>query len=305
MNTSYREINRQYTVWLDTLGFSSGVVDDYKDRVRDFLQWLETHSITQISILTQQHVTTYFEYLQSRPNKRRKGHLLSISHLNHNFSAVDKLLEFLHGQGAKNVPVPTGYRLYVDKDERIRNIKPFTQAEIKTLYDCIEHIYPNMDFIRRQAKQEQLKLVFALYYGCGLRRSEGYRLTFDDIDFERRTVFVRQGKGYKDRIVPMSAGVYTILQDYIYNFRNKLKPGHKQLFTYTTGTLNDSLQDLQSVCEDESIQNKYLSLHVLRHSIATNLLQNGMDIENIRVFLGHSSLDSTQIYTHILHHLST
>jgi integrase/recombinase XerD len=64
--------------------------------------------------------------------------------------------------------------------------------------------------------------------------------------------------------------------------------------------LGNKLKYLQSVCDDENIKAKRLSLHVLRHSIATYLLQNGMSIENIALFLGHSSLDTTQIYTHLI-----
>lgn len=301
MNSSYREINKQYTAWLDTLGFSDGVVDDYNYRVRDFLEWLETQSISQINQLTQKHITIYFEYLQSRPNKRRKGHLLSVSHLNHNFIAVDKLLEFLHGQGWQNAPIPTNYRLPVDKDERIRKIEILSQEEIKTLYSAIEYTYPTLNFIKREQNHYQLKLIFALYYGCGLRLSEGLKIRFQDIDFERKTVFVEKGKNYKDRIIPMSAGVYRELQNYIYNFRNNQKAPHNRLFLRANkNDLNKMLKHLQNVCESEEIKQKRLSMHVLRHSIATHLLQNGMNIENISQFLGHSSLESTQIYTHLL-----
>lgn len=299
MNSSFREINRQYTAWLDTLGFSSGVVYDYNARVRDFLEWLDTQSVNQINALNQKHISQYFNYLENRPNKRIKGALLSVSHLNHNFIAVDKLLEFLHSQGLQSVPAPTNYRLPVDKDERIRKIETLTQAEIKTLYNAIENSYLHLNFIHREQKHYQLKLIFALYYGCGLRLSEGAKLRLQDIDFERRTVFVEKGKGYKDRFIPMSEGVYKELQNYVYNFRSTLKLPHKRLFLHTKNDLNDLLKHLQSVCENEQIQQKRLSMHVLRHSIATHLLQNGMSIENISLFLGHSSLESTQIYTHL------
>jgi integrase/recombinase XerD len=304
MNNSYREINRNYTAWLDTLGFSTSVVYDYKHRVSDFFEWLDTQGVIQINQLTQKHITSYFNYLETRPNKRRKGHLLSVSHLNHNFIAIDKLLEFLHGQGLKSTPVPTNYRMRVDKNERIRKLETLTQEQIKTLYNTIENTYLDLDLVYREKKHYTLKLIFALYYGCGLRLSEGAKIRLQDIDFERKTIFVEQGKNYKDRFIPMSAGVYNGLQDYIYNFRSTLKNTSqdlgKRLFIYTKGELNKMLNHLQSVCEDEQIQQKRLSMHVLRHSIATHLLQNGMSIENISLFLGHSSLESTQIYTHLI-----
>lgn len=300
MNHSFREINEKYTAWLDTLGFSNGVIYDYKDRVRDFLDWLETQSVNQIKQLNQKHITTYFNYLESRPNKRFKGALLSTSHLNHNFLAVDKLLEFLHSQGLKNTPIPTNYRLKVDKEERIRNIETLSQQQIKTLFSAIENTYQKLKFITREANQYQLKLIFSLNYACGLRLTEGSKIQIQDIDFERKTVFVEKGKNYKDRFIPMSTGVYSGLQDYIYNFRNKTKAPHNRLFLKSKNDLNKMLKHLQNTCEDEQIKKIRLSMHVLRHSIATHLLQNGMSIENISLFLGHSSLESTQIYTHLV-----
>jgi integrase/recombinase XerD len=98
----------------------------------------------------------------------------------------------------------------------------------------------------------------------------------------------------------MSNGVYNALQDYVYNFRHRLKLKHNRLFISTQGILLERLKRLQKICTDENIKAKRITLHALRHSIATHLLQNGMSIENISLFLGHTSLDTTQIYTHLI-----
>ena len=300
MSESYKIITEEYEKWLDTLGFSNAMVYDYKFRVRDFFEWLENRQIMSINLLTNRHISDYQKYLETRPNKTRKGRLLSVSHLNHNFLAVDKLLEFLHQYGVQNAPVPTNYRVKIDEQERIRKIETLTQQEIKTLYNCIPNTYPSLSFEKRQAKHYELKLIFALHYACGLRLSEGYKIRFQDVDFDKKTVFVEQGKNYKDRIIPMSAGVYRELQDYVYNFRHRLKLNHNRLFIIEKQVIHLRLKHLQSVCDDKTIKAKRLSLHVLRHSIATHLLQNGMSIENISLFLGHNSLDTTQIYTHLV-----
>ena len=300
MNTSYKAIIEKYVTWLDTLGFSDGMIYDYKFRLYDFFQWLKNKQVQNINLLNSKHITEYHAYLETRQNKKIKGRLLSASHLNHNFLAIDKLLEFLHQYGLSNAPVPTNRRMKMDEQERINKIEVLTQEEIKTLYNYIPNTYTRFLFAERQARQYELKLIFALFYGCGLRLSEGYRLQIQNIDFEKKTVFVEKGKNYKDRIIPMSAGVYRELQDYIYNYRHRLKLKHNRLFVSEKGTLHYKLKYLQSVCDDETIKAKRLSLHVLRHSIATHLLQNGMSIENISLFLGHSSLDTTQIYTHLI-----
>jgi integrase/recombinase XerD len=299
MSQNFTEIWTEYVRWLDTLGFSKGLIYDYKGRVRDFIEWLELQNITNINQLTQKHIQTYNEYLQSRQNKRRKGGL-GTSHLNHNFMALDKFCEFLHQIGMETAPIPQNYRIRQEKNERIYKIETLSKEEINELKANIGNTYQRFSFIEREAKQEQLKLVFALFYGCGIRRTEGKNLEIGDIDFDKRTIFIRQGKNYKDRIIPMSTGVYKAIENYIYNFRNTKKLKHKRLFINSIGTVSDSLKELQNTCDNETIKSKRITLHILRHSIATHLLQNGMSIENIALFLGHSSLESTQIYTHLV-----
>jgi integrase/recombinase XerD len=200
----------------------------------------------------------------------------------------------------KNAPSPINRRIKIDEQERINKIEVLTQQEIKTLYNSIPRTYQHHNFEARQAKHYELRLMFALYYGCGLRLSEGYNLRIQDVDFDRKTVFVKQGKNCKDRIIPMNTGVYKELQDYIYNFRHQLRLNHNRLFMCSKNTICERLKDVQKCCEDETIRAKRLYIHLLRHSIATHLLQNGMSIENIAKFLGHSLLDTTQIYTHLI-----
>ena len=299
MNDSFKNIAKEYAVWLTAIGFSNSVTYNYKNAAFDFFAWLQTKSLQQINLITQTHITQYFEFLQTRSNKRKTG-ALSAAHLNKHFDCIDKLLEFLHHAGMQNVPLPTAYRIRQDKKAREKKIQPLTQEEIKILQNNITNTYSYYAFEIREKKHEELKLIFALYYACGLRRNEGYKLTVNEIDFERKTIFIKQGKGYKDRIVPMNTNVYNALQHYIYNFRNLQKLKHKRLFITGAYSLNVSLQRLQQATNNEAIQAKHITLHTLRHSIATHLLQNGMSIESIALFLGHSSLESTQVYTHLI-----
>ena len=300
MNTGYKTILAEYTAWLDTLGYSESGITYCMRAICLFFNWLEEKEIQSINLLTTKHIHDYHFYLETRPNWKYKGTMLSNSHLNHNFFAIDKLCEFLHQYGMSSAPVPTNRRLKMDEMARIRKIETLTQEEIKILYNCIPNTYPKIPFEKRQPKQHELRLIFALYYGCGLRLSEGYKLQIKDVDFDKKTVFVRQGKNYKDRIVPMSEGVYREIEDYVYNFRHRLKLNHNRLFFSEKHVLKDRLIYLKEACPDEKIKAKRLTMHILRHSIATHLLQNGMSIENISLFLGHSSLDTTQIYTHIV-----
>lgn len=308
MNTNFTELQNAYTRWLNTLGFSQSIEYRYTRHTQEFFDYLQAKGITHVTQLSAKHIREYFSYLQTRPNKITGTGGLGSAHLNKNFDAVDKFLEFLHQMGMDSAPQPTKYRISQSLQELIDQIQPFTQEEIKELQANIKNIYPQYTHLLREKKQEQLKLVFVLCYACGMRRKEAYRLEVKDIDFDKKTIFIRQGKGYKDRIIPANRNVMKALEDYIYNFRNlyngtehcRRKPGHNRLLIDNVCILGRDLKELQRVTPVSSVKNKNLAFHILRHSIATHLLQNGMSVENIGKFLGHSSLDSTQIYTHII-----
>ena len=140
----------------------------------------------------------------------------------------------------------------------------------------------------------------------GLRRNEGVHVDVPDINFDRSILHVRKGKAYKERLVPISKTSLKHLEEYIYDHRPILQTGNNQaLFLSHQGqrvqgqTLNLRLRYLVSKTEIPELQEKEIGLHTLRHSIATHLLQAGMKLESISRFLGHSSLESTQIYTHL------
>jgi len=121
-------------------------------------------------------------------------------------------------------------------------------------------------------------------------------------------VYVRKGKNYKERFVPINRKNLEILEDYIYEARPEFIH-HKEneaLFISQQGkrldgmSIANRLKAIVIAAENKKIIDKKITLHTLRHSIATHLLQRSVPLESIKHFLGHSSLESTQIYTHIL-----
>jgi integrase/recombinase XerD len=300
MNNHYQNISKEYALWFDTLGYNEKTKKRYTGIINQFFEWLETKNVNHISLLNHSHIKAFFEYAQS-VKSHKTGETYSIVHLNDIFFAVDKLCQFLNEMGMKNAPTPLNYRIKIDQQQQtIDNTHPFTIEEIKELQNAIPLTYKYQSFAERQAKHYELKLIFALCYGCGLRRMEAYKLTAKDVDFDRKTLFVKQGKNYKDRIVPMNENVCTTIKDYIYNFRSRLKINHNRLFIHSLSNLHTALKDVQQATQNPQIMEKRIYFHILRHSIATHLLQNGMEIEIIAKFLGHSSLVSTQVYTHIV-----
>ena len=300
MENHYQIISKEYAQWYDTLGYNPKTTKRYQGIINQFFEWLEAKNANHITLLNYSHIKAFFEYVQS-VKSQKTGETYSVVHLNDIFFAVDKLCQFLVEMGMNNAPAPLNFRIKIDQQQHdIDNINPFTIEEIKQLQNTIPNTYQNINFAERQAKHYELRLIFALCYGCALRRMEAYKLTAKDVDFDRKTIFVKQGKFYKDRIVPMNDNVCTTLKDYIYNFRHRLKLPHNRLFVHSLSNLHTELKEVQKATQNPEIQAKRLYFHILRHSIATHLLQNGMDIESIARFLGHNSLISTQIYTHIV-----
>jgi len=142
--------------------------------------------------------------------------------------------------------------------------------------------------------------MLSLLYSCGLRRSELLQLLPADIDRNRKMVIIRQGKGNKDRVVPLSDKISLMLGDYIKTY----KPEHYLFEGMVPGTAYDerSLANVlkQSVTKAEI--NKPVSLHWLRHSYATHILEAGTDLQYIQELLGHKSSRTTEIYTHVSTH---
>ena len=136
-------------------------------------------------------------------------------------------------------------------------------------------------------------------YGLGLRRSEAVKITIEDINFNTQLAYIREGKGKKRRAIPMNKSIILNLENYL----NKERKANETNAFITTKNGNKSSGEninntLKQTLERTEIEKK-ITLHCLRHSIATHLLENGLSVENVRTFLGHKHLESTQIYTRI------
>ena len=117
-----------------------------------------------------------------------------------------------------------------------------------------------------------------------------------------------EGKNSKQRLIPFNKTTAKILQDWIFEYRTILQQDktESRLFInrfgkpLTGGTLGNRLQRIINQSDNIQLKEKNITLHSLRHSIGTHLLANGMDIQKVQRFLGHSSLETTQIYTHLI-----
>ncbi|WP_373496783.1 site-specific tyrosine recombinase/integron integrase [Aquiflexum sp.] len=141
------------------------------------------------------------------------------------------------------------------------------------------------------------RAMLSLIYACGLRRSELLNIKIGDIDSKRGMLLIRQGKGKKDRMVPISEKILELLREY-YRYekpRVYLFEGEKLGEKYSAG----SLQKVLKTSLLKAGIKKPVTLHWLRHSYATHLLESGTDLRYIQELLGHNSSKTTEIYTHV------
>jgi len=140
------------------------------------------------------------------------------------------------------------------------------------------------------------KLLLWIIYSCGLRRSEATNIKLTDLDRDRGILHIREGKGRVDRIVPVSVKVWEKLDEYIIGYRPR-----EYLFEGQTGGRYSS-ESVYRVFKNALLKagiKKDVGVHSLRHSYATHLHENGLDIRYIQELLGHKSTRTTEIYTHV------
>lgn len=299
-NESFQYIEKSFREWLDILGYAESTVYNLPNHIRELLYFLEKNNINQITELDNYIIKEHYQSLKLRSNDR-KGGGLSNGSLNKHLQALYKFTDYLRQSGRLVLPT-----LNIDwETDDTNEIETLTQSEIQQLYKATYGYNENSKLEPFNARDRAMLTVF---YGCGLRRNEGYHLDISDIDFDRRIVHVRKGKANKERLVPFNKTNSQYLQEYIYDSRPQivLDKRNNALFISQKGNRMNAqsmairLKLLQHRTDDLQLQEKNVRLHVLRHSIATHLLQNGMPLEKISKFLGHNSLESTQVYTHLI-----
>jgi integrase/recombinase XerD len=296
-NQSYQEILKSFTNWLDVLGFAPTTIYNLPNHLKEFFHYLETHNIDKISHISTHNITNYYDYLKTRNNKVRDGGL-SDAYLNKHQQALFKFNDYLKAHRAQPITI----HLKREEQNQRDSLQILTQEEIKQLFKATEF---NND---QQRISKRDRVILVLLYSCGLRRNEAINIQIKDILFDKERIYVRKGKNYKERFIPINQYNLKIIEEYIYDYRPTFYNHHQTeyLLINYRGTplqgqsLCNRLKVIAKATENQELTTKTLTPHILRHSIATHLLEKGANIETISQFLGHSSLESTQIYTHLL-----
>src|SRR4030042_1426588 len=224
----------------------------------------------------------YFEYLMKE--KQRKINTLRCYSLN-----LKKVFSILEEE--EKILFNPFYRIKIIKADKNIKDKVMSEEEINKLLSIPK--LKNMFGFRN-------RVILEVFYGTGIRAKELINLEIDDFLIEERLIFIREGKGRKDRIIPVGEHTFKFLRKYVKEIRGKIlkKKRSKYLFVTGNGT-NLSQSQLGLIIRKMAKQiNKKVSPHILRHCFSTHLVKSGAGLRQLQLLLGHKSISSTQIYIH-------
>ena len=271
---------------MELSGFAATTRPSYRRALRDFLLWLAANGISSVAEVTRQTVTAYRLHMQTQDSQRGRPYALhtqigSLVALRFFFSWLVKTGVLLVDP-AMHLPTPRAPQMLP---------RSLEETEVAML---LRRLPKTALGIRDRAMLE-------LLYGTGMRRAELVRLAVDDVDFEARTLLVRQGKGSKDRLLPLGRKAKEALLEYLETSRPRLLRGEDPgtLFLGNGGrplTMSHLTGRVKLLGERVGLT---VRPHTLRHSCATHLLKGRADIRHIQRLLGHKSLQTTERYTKV------
>ncbi|MBP8960586.1 MAG: tyrosine-type recombinase/integrase [Bacteroidales bacterium] len=253
--------------WLEAHRYPVTTVKTYTGMIETFLRFVSPKEASDCS--TDDIIRLVDEYILP------KG--LSYSYQNQMASALKKFFGTICKTSIEPVEIGRPRRQH-----RLPNV--LSKQEVKNILDS--------------ASNEKHRVMLSIIYGCGLRRSEVLNLVPADIDKDRKLIRIRQSKGFKDRFVPLSEKLVDMINQYILHYRPEkyLFEGQYPGSRYSETSLE---KVFRTAFERAGIKKQNITLHGLRHSYATHLLEAGTDLRYIQELLGHRSSKTTEIYTHV------
>lgn len=272
VNTMRKKVDSQQKALIESLkkelklrNYTDRTIDNYSKAVNQYLHWIGTIPAHDDNKL----ISSYILYMKDIKNYSPYTINLHSAAITFFYTLIIKSPE-----SVKSLPrMKTGRPLP----------KVYSEKEIKKMLSVVTN--------------EKHRLLLMIAYGCGLRLNEIRNLKPEDFDLDRKILWVRKGKGRKDRGVMIDDSLQKTFKPYI-----KKHHKNKYLFEgrYPKEKMNRNTiaKIYEHACKKANIKRKG-GIHTLRHSFATHLLENGTDLRYIQVLLGHSSSKSTEIYTHV------
>ena len=271
-------------------GYSKSTLHRRESDIRRFIGWCDERSLNHPNQITKPILERYQRYLYYY-RQERNNRPLSPTSQSHYLTSVKQFFKYLTQQN---------YLLYNPASELVI-IKQATSLPVVLSEDEVDRLIHQPDTTKPNGVRD--RAILELFYSTGLRRSELCNLTIHDLSLTRKTVHVRNGKGNKDRLIPVGQRALNWIEDYLNQVRDQL----------LIDIENDALflNDYGDKFRDNKLGDKVKrfmvnagidvpgSCHLLRHAMATHMLENGAEIRYIQAMLGHANLSATQMYTHV------
>ncbi len=271
-------------------GYSKSTLHRRESDIRRFIGWCDERALVHPNQVTKPILERYqrylFYYRQARNNRP-----LSPTSQNHYLTSVKQYFKWLTQEN---------YLLYNPASELVI-VKQNATLPIVLSVAEIERVMQQPDTLRPGGLRD--RAILEVFYSTGIRRSELCNLQLHDLSLSRKTLYVRSGKGNKDRLLPIGERALHWLKIYLTGARPELlidvQETHVFLNDYGNAFRDNKLGDKVKRFIRNAGINVLGSCHLLRHAMATHMLENGAELRFIQVMLGHANLSATQIYTHV------
>ena len=280
----------QYLLWMETHHFALSTVYIRRVTQARFLLWCHERSITKAREVTPEMLERYQRHLFYY--RKRNGDRLSISSQAHWLTALRSWFAWMERE--RLIEHDPACRLQLPREEKRLPRHALSQSEV-------EAVLAQADLSRPYGLRN--RAILETLYSTGLRRKEALSLQLSDVDRQRSVVLVRCGKGNKDRFVPIGARAVAWIDKYLADVRPLFLKDAATLTLFLTSAgrhmhPNHLSAIARKYLESAGIDKKG-ACHLFRHSAATLMLEGGADVRYIQAMLGHVSLATTQIYTHV------
>lgn len=287
MNVEFTRLTASFKEWLGIVGYSIDTVESQPRVIEKYFSFMESNNIKKLESITRQATAKWYESEKQRKSKQT-GELLKNATLNGFIRALRLFSQFLDETSLGTLTIDLLY------EENAKSKRPvLTKEEVQAMYHAADETILGL----------RDRAILSIYYGCGIRSKEGQFLELSDIILDRKLVYVRKGKQYRERYVPFVQNQMTDFKLYLKECRPKLTTAQTKNWFLLNNKGNQCdasflLKRVKQLAKQAEIK-KEIGVHTLRHSIATHLMQSGMKIESIAQFLGHKNIDSTQRYVHL------
>jgi integrase/recombinase XerD len=287
---SLRDWYGHFKTWMQVKQYSSLTIASRQHHLRYFILWCEEQDIHKAQLVTKPILDRYQRQLFTA--RKTNGEPLSLGTQNARLLSVKAFFRWM---------MQHNLLLFNPASELEGPKVPYVLPRLILSVSQVEEVLSQADLQTHKGIRD--RAIMEVFYSTGIRRIELIHLQLDDIDWSRETLFIRQGKGYKDRVIPVGTRALLWIKKYLEEVRafTLTDPSETALFLTPEG---DSINPkrltawIKTYLQKAGIK-KRGSCHIFRHTVATLMLENGADTRYIQQLLGHAKLETTQIYTQV------